>query len=272
MAERKGTKKDKATQVKVEFKGDVDPEVIYLRDLVYKIRESKKQEEINAAFCELSEYLSPKIKKIVGGFRIPGCSFDDILQEAYYALQFKAIKDYNEWKGRDPSKPAAFDHFALLCIRRHLATALKTSKQNRHAAINRGKSLEADHSTDNDEMSLINILSSPKDDVFFDLQHKEYFKLLVNKLWKKLTKLEKQVFMLYANHNTYEEIADIINKKRNDGTKRYKVNIKSVDNSLSRVKMKARVILQLITNREERQTGEVEAKTERGKRKKKKSK
>jgi DNA-directed RNA polymerase specialized sigma subunit len=205
MAERKGKKK--VAQLKVEFKGEVDPEVVYLRDLVYKIRESKKQEEINAAFRELSEYLSPKIKKIVGGFKIPGCSFDDILQEAFYALQFKAIKDYNEWKGRDPSKPAPFDHFALLCIRRHLATALKTSKQNRHAAINRGISLEADHSKDNDEMSLINILSRSKDDVFFDLQHKEYFKLLVNKLWKKLTKLEKQVFVLYANHNTYEEIA-----------------------------------------------------------------
>lgn len=238
----------KADQVK-EVKGDVDPEVIYLRDLVYKVRDSKKQDVVNAAFGELSSYLEPKIRKIVGKFRIPGYSFDDILQEAFYALQFKAIKDYNEARGKDPGKPAAFDRFALLCIRRHLATTLKTSKQNRHSALNLSKSLDADRSTDNDELSLINIVCSTKGDVVTGIQQREYFNLLINKLWKKLSDFEKQVFLLYANQHTYEEIARVINTGED---KRYRVNIKGVDNALSRIKNKAKLISERVHASEDR--------------------
>jgi hypothetical protein len=71
------------------------------------------------------------------------------------------------------------------------------------------------------------------------LQNKEEFATLVNKLLSRLSKFEKQVFFLYAQQYTYEEISDIINRKF---PQRSDVNVKGVDNALSRIKNKAKVI------------------------------
>ena len=121
---RKGKKTTVKTPVKKEI-NDIDQEVIYYKELVYKVRKSKKKEEVNDAFEKIVDWLDPKIKKIAGKFRIPGLNFDDIYQECLCALQQKAIQDYDETRGSDPTKPAPFDRFALLCIRRHLSTKLK---------------------------------------------------------------------------------------------------------------------------------------------------
>ena len=225
-------------------KGDVDPEVLMYMNLVYQVREAKTDEIFNIAFEKIAKYLEPKIKKIAGKFRIPGFTFDDVYQECLYALQYKAIKDYDATRGTDPTKPAPFDRFALLCIRRHLATTLKTSKQNRHAVINTSHSLDQDRSNDNDELSLINIVCATEGDVLSSLQQSEYFKNFINKLLVKLSQFEKQVFYLYAQQYTYEEISKLINTHRNTG--RVRVNVKGVDNALSRIKNKADTLFKRI--------------------------
>lgn len=225
-------------------KGEVDPEVTMLMDLVYQVRDAKTDAAFNIAFEKIANHLEPKIKKIAGKFRIPGCTFDDVYQECLYALQYKAIKDYDETRGTDRTKPAPFDRFALLCIRRHLATTLKTSKQNRHAVINTSQSLDQDRSNNNDELSLINIVCATEGDVLGTLQKSEYFKNFINKLLIKLSQFEKQVFYLYAQQYTYEEISKLINTHRNVG--RIRVNVKGVDNALSRIKNKADILFRRI--------------------------
>ena len=45
--------------------------------------------------------------------------------------------------------------------------------------------------------------------------------------------------MLYAQRYSYKEITDIINENR----EKVKINIKGVDNALSRIKIKARSLL-----------------------------
>jgi RNA polymerase sporulation-specific sigma factor len=230
---------NKSASVKTLEKENVDPEVLYYIKLVEKTRKSKKQEDVNEAFQLIVDGLSPKIKKIAGKFRIAGYSFDDIYQEALYALRYKAIKDYDSTRGSGEG-PAAFDRFALLCIRRHLATTLKASHQNRHKVLGSYRSLDQDRSSDNDELSLSSIIPSPDGDVLGKLQNKEEFATLVNKLLSRLSKFEKQVFFLYAQQYTYEEISDIINRKF---PQRSDVNVKGVDNALSRIKNKAKVIV-----------------------------
>lgn len=220
-----------------KLRANSDPEVIKLIDLVYQVRDAHNDAERNIAFEQVSRALEPKVKKIAGKFRIPGFTFDDVYQECLSALQFKAIKDYNETRGRDPTRSAPFDQFALLCIRRHLATTLKTSRQNRHIIINRSQSLDQDRSNDNDELSLINIVCASEGDVLTSLQQSEYFKNFVNKLLVKLSPFEKQVFYLYAQQYTYEEISTLINTHRT--VSKFRVNVKGVDNALSRIKNKA---------------------------------
>jgi RNA polymerase sporulation-specific sigma factor len=243
--------RSKSASVKTLAKenADADPEVLYYIDLVEKTRQSKKQEEVNEAFQLIVDGLSPKIKKIAGKFHIAGYSFDDIYQEALYALRYKAIKDYDSTRGSGEG-PAAFDRFALLCIRRHLATTLKASHQNRHKVLGSYRSLDQDRGSDNDELSLSNIIPSPDGDVLGKLQNKEEFATLVNKLLARLSNFEKQVFYLYAQQYTYEEISDIINRKY---PQRSDVNVKGVDNALSRIKNKGKAIVSRHLRRENRE-------------------
>lgn len=219
-------------------KEPVDPEVLYYMKLVDKVRKSANPVAQNEAFEKISSGLESKMKKIAGKFKIPGYNFDDIYQESLYALRYKAIKDYDQTRGTGEG-PAPFDRFALLCIRRHLATTLKTSHQNRKKILNSCKSLDQDRSSDNDELSLVNILPQSKGDVCSEITAKEYFKTLVNRLLARLSHFEKQVFFLYAQQYTYEEIAELINSKCPHTES---VNIKGVDNALSRIKNKARLI------------------------------
>ncbi len=234
-------RKKKASAVKTK-KIPVDPEVLYYIKLINKIRRSKDEQHINDAFSLVIKGLDTKIKKICSRYRIPGHDFDDIYAEALYALRYKAIKDYDQKRGSGEG-PAAFDRFALLCIRRHLATTLKTSHQNRKKILNGCKSLEQDRSSDNEDLSLVNILPGTDGDICYEVQQSEEFKSLINRLLKKLSKFEKNVFYLYARQYTYEEIAEIINRKF---PQKDVVDIKGVDNALSRIKNKGKGVLKKI--------------------------
>lgn len=210
---------------------NVDREAEQYRLLVYKIRGATTQAEINDAFYKISKGLEVKIKKIAGKFKIPGYGFDDIYQECLYALQYKAIKDYDETRGSTEG-PAMFDRFALLCIRRHLATTLKTALQNRKRILNESKSLDQDRSHDNDDLSLINIVHSKDSPILDRLEVREFIFNFLTRLKSKLSLFEAQVFTLYVQKYSYEEIAENV-----IGPIDYKA-IKAIDNGLSRIKHK----------------------------------
>ena len=212
---------------------DADPEVIYYIKLVDIVRRSSNPVEVNDAFRLISEGLDQKIKKVASRFKIPGHSRDDIYQECLCALRWKAIKDYDVERGTEPGKPARFDRFALICVRRHLATTLKTAYQNRHRIQNESKSLDQDRGKSNDELSLVNLVCGQDGNVLGDIERKEFFKVFISKLMSHLSIFEKQVFYLYAQQHTYEEIAKMINAKQ-----KTRIKIKSIDNALSRIKAK----------------------------------
>jgi len=209
-------------------------------DLVDVVRGKSRNRRQNDAYNEIEKRIKIKLLYIVRQFYIPGLNFDDMLQEALYALRFKAIPDYDGSKGSGP-EPYPFDKFAVLCVRRHLMTMLKSSFQYKQRTLNTSLSLDQDRGSHDDEnLHLSDIL--PKTDMtIVDLiGDKEYYKTLFDTLYIRLSKLEKSVFVLYTYKFSYDEITDKINviyKKR--GTRR-RVNIKSIDNALSRIKMKAK--------------------------------
>jgi RNA polymerase sporulation-specific sigma factor len=205
------------------------------------IRKNKNNESVNNAFDSLLKTLMPKIQKLISKFNIPGSDHSDVLQEALYALRYKAIKDYDKERGTGTG-PAAFDKFALLCIRRHLATEFKSSYQNKKRVLNQSMSIdrESSSSSGDEDISLSSILGDPdKDDVLTEIGDKEYYRNLQKRLLESLSSFEKEVYTLYIQKYSYEEISE----KINEGRMKVKINIKGVDNALSRIKYKAKEIL-----------------------------
>jgi len=210
-------------------------------ELINVIRKNKDEKSVNKAFEDLLKTLIPKIQKLISKFNIPGSDHSDVLQEALYALRYKAIKDYDKERGHGTG-PAPFDKFALLCIRRHLATEFKSSYQNKKRVLNQSMSIDKDSSSSNgdEDLSLSSILSDPDaEDVMTQISEREYYRDLQIRLLESLSRFEKEVYLLYAQRYSYEEISEKINEKR----VKVKINIKGVDNALSRIKHKAKEIL-----------------------------
>lgn len=214
-----------------------DLEADRYRSLVYKIRCSTNKVETDDAFRQISEGLGPRIKKMAGRYKIPGCSFDDVYQECLIALQYKAIKDYDESKGSGEG-PALFDRFALMCIRRHLATKWKEANQNKKRILNESISIDQDRSKSQDDLSLVNIVCSNEPGTLDRLEIREFVINFIDRLTDKLSKFEKQVFWFYVKKYSYEEVAEKVL-----GSVDHR-SIKAVDNGLSRIKNKGRDISQ----------------------------
>jgi RNA polymerase sporulation-specific sigma factor len=211
-------------------------------DLVEIVRGKGIRKSKESAYNEIELRIKFKILYIVRKFYIPGCNHDDILQEALYALRFKAIPDYDKTKGRG-GEAYPFDKFAILCIRRHLSTLLKSSFQNKRKALNTSLSLDQDRGSNEDEnIYLSDILPKTNFDLVSILGEKEYYSNLFNTLYSKLSELERYVYLLYIKKYSYDEMTAKINKeyKKKGYKKRY--NIKSIDNSISRIKAKAKAI------------------------------
>lgn len=251
-AKRENKKKQKSENVENTKQEIVNAEIDAVQNennlryikLIYCIRRNKTIEEVNEAFDELLVMLYPKIQKLISRFNIPGYDTSDILQEALFALRYKAIKDYDKKRGHGEG-PALFDKFALLCIRRHLATEFKSSYQNKKRVLNQSVSIDKETNSNNGnadaDIYLSSIIQDPdQQDVLSDVADKEYYKNLNKILLSQLSDFEKEVYVLYAQKFSYEEIAEKINDRR----EKLYVNIKGVDNALSRIKHKAQIILQ----------------------------
>tara|TARA_Y100000310_G_scaffold311548_1_gene357927 strand:- start:14391 stop:15143 length:753 start_codon:yes stop_codon:yes gene_type:complete len=228
--------KSKKKLVKKKEKKTVELDSI---ELVYLIRSRGRvrKTKVNEAFEELLKRLNSRIMQIVIQFYIPGLSQDDIYQEALSALRYKAIPNFDNAKiGKGPNP---FDKFAVLCIRRHLSTVLKQSWQVKRRALNTSISLDQDRNKNSDEqLFLSDIIAITDGNILESLEDKEYYKKLFGNLYKKLSKFEKIVFKLYIQKYSYEEMTDVINRS----CKEEVVNVKSIDNALSRIKEKGAMI------------------------------
>lgn len=212
-------------------------------ELVDIVRGNKDEHKKQEAFEEIASMMKSRIMQLSYKMHIPGYQIEDLTQEAMIALCFKAIKDYDKTRS-NISDVSPFDSFAVLCIRRHLSTKYKNSFQGKKKVLNNAISLDQDRSTsDSNEgmMSLSDVVPFTEENPIGFLESRENYRVLMVELWQKLSLLEKQVFVLYKQDLSYEEIEAAINRKnRNDN--KAEINIKSVDNALSRIKAKAKTI------------------------------
>lgn len=165
------------------------------------------------------------VRKRARSLFIIGGDQDDLMQEGMIGL-FKAIQDY------DKSKEAVFSTFADLCISRQLYSAVKSSNRKKNIPLNtyvsiyspvyseQGEETEGsfmvDHSLEAAELS--------PEEILID---RENVCSLRCKIEECLSAMEKQVFDLYMEGMTYQEIARHLDKEP-----------KSIDNALQRIKSK----------------------------------
>lgn len=254
-SKKKTTKKkttEKKTVAKKKAKKAIPMSEMEYPDLVDIVRSRGRADKgrVNAAYNEIYYRMKIKIGYLVMKFyrTMPGYNMDDISQEALFALRYKAVPDYKKDVIGRSGEPYSFDKFGILCIRRHLSTLRKTCFQYKSRTLNTSLSLDQDRNESSEEaLFLVDIIPRTEGTILEELGDKEYHNFLFNKLYEKLSKFEKQVFILYSQKYSYEEMAVLIKKKaKKDGTrnqkKKVKDIIKSVDNALSRMKQKAREV------------------------------
>lgn len=154
---------------------------------------------------------------------------DDIIQEGMIGL-YKAIINY------DKNKLTSFKGFAILCITRHMITAIKTATRKKHTPLNTYVSLDKTIYNDDTPHTLMDIIAEPKiTDPQILFIHSDQFTYVRDKLSKQLTLFEKSVLLYYLEGCSYEEISDKLNRP-----------IKSIDNAIQRVKRKIELLLEAI--------------------------
>ena len=174
------------------------------------------------------EYLLEKYKPLVRQktrklFLIDGDK-DDLIQEGMIGL-FKAVRDYQV--GND----AAFRTFADLCISRQLYSAIKKSNRLKNQPLNSYISIYSDEFNDADELAGDRtVISSGSDNIANPeaiVIDRESAVDMQNKMFDKLSKMEREVLKRYLDGMTYQEIATDMEKSP-----------KSIDNALQRIKGK----------------------------------
>lgn len=174
------------------------------------------------------EYLLEKYKPLVRQktrklFLIDGDK-DDLIQEGMIGL-FKAVRDYQA------GKDAAFRTFADLCISRQLYSAIKKSNRLKNQPLNSYISIYSDEFNDADELAGDRtVISSGSDNIANPeaiVIDRESAVDMQNKMFDKLSKMEREVLKRYLEGMTYQEIATDMEKSP-----------KSIDNALQRIKGK----------------------------------
>jgi RNA polymerase sporulation-specific sigma factor len=162
------------------------------------------------------------VKRKVRSYFMVGADEEDLIQEGMIGL-YKAVRDYR------CERCDSFQAFADLCITRQIITAIKTASRLKHQPLNTYISLNRPiYLQEDPDRNLMDLLceSNMRDPVEMVIGQEEMQGLL-ECVQSELSSLETAVLHLYMDGKTYQEIADILNRR-----------VKSVDNALQRVKRK----------------------------------
>ena len=160
------------------------------------------------AFTELYTRYKSLVKFHCRKFFWIGSEIEDITQEGMKGL-FNAVQTYKE-------EVASFKTYASLCIKSSILTAIKKYNDNNTVKINGNISIESVE-------GFSHLVTTPEEFVI----DKESDNEVLLKIYKDLSKREKEVLKLYLEGLNYTEIANKLGVKE-----------KSVDNALVRAKSK----------------------------------
>lgn len=172
-----------------------------------------------------SDYLLNKYKNFVRAkarsYFLIGADREDLVQEGMIGL-YKAIRDFRS------DKQTSFLAFAELCVTRQIITAIKAATRQKHKPLNSYISLNKPVYDEESERTLIDIITGSKvsnpEEIIID---QEDLAQIEEKIGEMLSDFEWKVLCLYLKGKSYQEIAEVLNRR-----------VKSIDNALQRVKNK----------------------------------
>ncbi|MCR4611042.1 MAG: sigma-70 family RNA polymerase sigma factor [Lachnospiraceae bacterium] len=167
--------------------------------------------DLEAVDFMLRKY-TPLIYKSHNNRYAAGCNRDDFIQEGFIGL-LSAINQYDVESG------ASFYTFAKTCINNSMNKLIQKSLQKKNQILNNSASLEEEQQLSED------VLADPARIVLSKMINEDTFDEVENVL----SKGELDVYRLLREGYSTSEIADILDK-----------DVKSVDNSIQRIKSKAR--------------------------------
>ncbi len=177
-----------------------------------------------------ADYLVEKYKNLVRmrarAYFLVGADNDDLIQEGMIGL-YKAIRDYN------PDKNVVFMVFASLCINRQIMTAVTSYNRQKNAPLNTYISLDTPVTDELGEDAVLSDVIAAEDErnpeeIFIA---KEQSGQMVARVFKSLSKMEREILELYVEGMSYAEIASTLNK-----------TTKAVDNAIQRIRNKINLI------------------------------
>ena len=181
----------------------------------------KAQRGDNDALELIIEHYKGMVRAKSRTYFLIGGDYEDLIQEGMIGL-YKAIRDYRK------ERAASFQVFADLCITRQIHKAIKSATRQKHMPLNSYISLNRIMFENDGDSTLMDVLvdtvvSGPEEQMI----NEEQYNRMKNRLFELLTDLELQVFRLYLQGETYQEISESISKP-----------VKTIDNALQRVKKK----------------------------------
>jgi RNA polymerase sporulation-specific sigma factor len=157
---------------------------------------------------------------IARSYFLIGADHEDIIQEGMIGL-FKAIRDYKNGE-------SVFSTFAHMCIKRQIITAIKSANRKKHLPLNTYISLNKTVYDDEQETTLLNILSDVNEltpeGIYIE---KEGLNGTKSCIYSVLSSYEAEVLEKYLCGKSYSDIANELGKTE-----------KSIDNALQRIKKK----------------------------------
>ncbi len=178
----------------------------------------KYQDGDQAILNYICEKYKPLVLKTSKKYFLVGGENEDLIQEGMIGL-FSAIGDY------DIDSEVTFYHFAKLCIDRQMIKAIEASNRKKHSPLNTYVSIYDDEGDELEEPAYA--ADDPADMIIEAEENSD----LIDRLKLALSSMERQVFDLYMQDLDYKEIAAVLGKTE-----------KSIDNTLTRIKSKARNI------------------------------
>lgn len=187
------------------------------------------QDDNKDALDVLFERYLPIVKRIIRRlekkFFFRGFDTNDLVQEGVIGL-FKSKDDYKI------ERKTSFKNFSRHVIEKHIGTLILRSSNYKNIALNESFSYHSPIGSESDvtfEQMLKSDANSPET---VTVNRETYFNIA-----EKLTDLEKDVLEYYALGLSYEEIGELVGKKK-----------KAIDNTIQRIRKKGKQYLENNSN------------------------
>lgn len=185
--------------------------------LSYIAENSEEANEI--IFKKYEPLIFTTAKRMYNCCKNAGLDLNDLIQEGRLGLNI-AINGYKA------NKDVIFYTYAKTCIERSIINNIKRAKRQKNKILNESISLEF---PDDEQYKIARLFADNRQNPEKQILEYEGEQELINRIRNTLTDFEQEVFELKLAFFNYKEIAKILEK-----------DLKSIDNAIQRIRVKAK--------------------------------